>query len=168
MYFLSSIAEIAGYAACHLNDKFSRKKVLIIFLGSAGLMCLIVALIPLNSNQKSLTFNSILIMIFASTGKAMASASFNSGYIFTAKLYPTCVRNTFVSILSSVGKIGSLISPQINLLRTLVWAPLPYFVFSASSLLACLFTFFLPDTFNESLIWKIFIVFLIWFYNIFK
>ncbi len=50
MYFFSSLAEIIGYASCHLNDYFSRKNVLIGFLGSASLMCLIVALIPTNSS----------------------------------------------------------------------------------------------------------------------
>jgi len=148
MYFLSSIAEIVGYAACHLNDKFSRKKVLIGFLGSASLMCLMVALVPSNpeSGNKSLTLNSVLIMVFASIGKAMASAAFNSGYVFTTKQYPTNVRNTLVALVSSIGRIGSLVSPQINLLRTLVWAPLPYYVFSAISFIACLLTMFLPDT----------------------
>ena len=85
MYFFSSIAEIVGYASCHLNDRFSRKKVLIGFLGSASAMCLVVALIPIDSNNKSLTVNSVLIMVFASIGKAAASAAFNSGYVFTTK-----------------------------------------------------------------------------------
>jgi hypothetical protein len=151
MYFFSSLAEIIGYASCHLNDYFSRKNVLIGFLGSASLMCLIVALIPTNSSiifnifNLNISLNSILIILFASIGKAMASAAFNSGYVFTSKLYPTSVRNTLVSLVSSIGRVGSLISPQINLLRKIVWAPLPYFIFSGSSLLACLFTIFLPD-----------------------
>ena len=146
MYFLSSVAEIFGYICCHLNDKFSRKKVLIGFLGSASLMCLTVAVIPQNNDNKTISWNSILIIIFASIGKAMASAAFNSGYVFTSKQYPTNVRNTLVSLVSSIGRVGSLISPQINLLRVLVWDALPYLIFSFTSLIACLFTLFLPDT----------------------
>ena len=58
MFFLSSVAEIVGYAMCHLDDRFSRKHVLIGFLGTASLAQLAVALIPLlNSNHKSLTVN---------------------------------------------------------------------------------------------------------------
>lgn len=147
MYLLSSIAEVIGYISCHLNDKFSRKRVMIFFLGTAGIMCLIVALIPKDVSS-DLSVNSILVILFASIGKAMASAAFNSGYVFTTKLYPTSVRNTLVALVSSIGRTGSLISPQINLLRKLVWEPLPYFIFSGSSLLACLLTIFLPDPTN--------------------
>lgn len=100
MYFFSSLAEIVGYVSCHLNDKFSRKKVLIGFLGSGGLMCLVVAVIP-KSAINGITWNSVLIIIFASIGKAMLSAAFNSGYVFTSKLYPTNVRSTLVSLVLS-------------------------------------------------------------------
>ena len=62
MYFFSSLAEIIGYASCHLNDYFSRKNVLIGFLGSASLMCLIVALIPKDVSS-DLSVNSILVIL---------------------------------------------------------------------------------------------------------
>ncbi len=78
----------------------------------------------------------------------MASAAFNSGYVFTSKLYPVNVRNTLVSLVLSVGRIGSLISPQINLLKTLVWAPLPYLIFSFSSLIASFTMIFVPNPSN--------------------
>jgi MFS family permease len=147
MYLLSSIAEVIGYISCHLNDKFSRKRVMIFFLGTAGIMCLIVALIPKDVSS-DLSVNSILVILFASIGKAMASAAFNSGYVFTSKLYPVNVRNTLVSLVLSVGRIGSLISPQINLLKTLVWAPLPYLIFSFSSLIASFTMIFVPNPSN--------------------
>jgi len=102
-------------------------------------------LIPLGNDQESLSFNTVLVILFASIGKAMASAAFNSAYMFTSQLYPTSVRNTLMSVISCSSRIGSLISPQINMLRTLFWAPLPYLIFSGASLIACVFTFFLPD-----------------------
>ena len=145
MCFLSSFSETIGYLFCYLNNKFSRKKVLIGFLASASIMCLSVVLIPL-PNSSDIGWNSILIILFASIGKAMASAAFNSAYMFTSQSYPTSVRNTLVSIVSCSSRIGSLISPQINMLRSLVWGPLPYLIFSGASLIACVFTFFLPDT----------------------
>ncbi len=157
MCFLSSASELVGYLCCYINDRFSRKKVLIAFLASASIMCLTVVLIPLNNNNNNnnndqesssntqINFNTILIILFASIGKAMASAAFNSAYMFTSQLYPTSVRNTMMSIISCSSRIGSLISPQINMLRTILWAPLPYLIFSSASLIACVFTFFLPD-----------------------
>jgi hypothetical protein len=66
MYFCSSVAEIVGYASCHLNDFFSRKKVFIGFLGSASLMCLIVALIPTSdSKQRLIPFLSYCLLQLA-------------------------------------------------------------------------------------------------------
>ena len=42
MFLISSIAEAIGYASCHLNDRFSRKKVLILFFASTSVICCIV------------------------------------------------------------------------------------------------------------------------------
>ena len=66
--------------------------------------------------------------------------------IFSLKQrYPTNHRNTLVSLVSCVGRIGSLISPQVNILRTIVWQPLPFYVFSGITFVACFFMVFLPD-----------------------
>lgn len=145
MYLLSSLAEVVGYTLCHLNDKFGRKKMMIIFLTLSAAVCLLVALIPSSSNHESISWNSILKIIFASVGKAMVSAAFNSCYIYNSLLYPTNVRTTIVLFASNIGRTGSYISPQINLLQTLVWRPLPYIIFSGSSLLASICFFLLPD-----------------------
>ena len=53
MCFLSSASELVGYLCCYINDRFSRKKVLIAFLASASIMCLTVVLIPLNNNNNN-------------------------------------------------------------------------------------------------------------------
>jgi hypothetical protein len=89
--------------------------------------------------------NSVLKILFASAGKAMASAAFNSCYIYNSMLYPTNVRSTVVLFASNVGRIGSFISPQINLLQTQVWKPLPYIIFSSASFMGAVFVFLLPD-----------------------
>ena len=137
VYLISAIAELVGYMCCHLNDKFNRKKMLIVFFALTGLSCLIVVFVP--NNQ------SILLIAFASVGKAMAAALYNSSYVYTNQMFPTNVRNTFVLLVSSLGRVGSIVSPQINLLQTLVWKQLPYIIFSSSTLIACIFVFVLPD-----------------------
>lgn len=144
MYFLSSVSETLGYLCCYLNDKFSRKKVLIFFFALSSCFCVGVALVPSESN----TLNTVLVILFASVGKAMASAAYNSAYMFTIQVYPTHVRNRLVSVVSCSSRIGSLVAPQINLLRSLVWTPLPYIILSATSLVACVCTFFLPDKYS--------------------
>ena len=149
MCFLSSFSETLGYLCCYLNDKYSRKKVLIGFLAAASVMCMSVVLIPLDHrSMDGITFSTVLVILFASVGKAMASAAYNSAYMFTSQVYPTHVRNTLVSVVSCSSRIGSFIAPQINMLRTLVWGPLPYLIFSTASLIACVCTFFLPDNYS--------------------
>ena len=123
---------------------FLEKKFSFFCFALSASFCLGVALVP----SKSTTLNTVLIILFASVGKAMASAAYNSAYQFTIQVYPTHVRNTLVSLVSCSSRIGSLIAPQINMLRLLVWALLPYIIFSGASLVACVCTFFLPGNYS--------------------
>lgn len=146
MYLLACVAEVIGISLCHFNDKFGRKTMMIVFLMVASAVCSVVALIPSSSNPDgSLSATSIIKIIFALIGKAMASSAFSSAYIFNSLLYPTHVRTTVILFASNIGKIGAFISPQINLLRTLVWQPLPYIIYSCSSFIAALSIFFIAD-----------------------
>jgi OCT family organic cation transporter-like MFS transporter 4/5 len=149
MFILSSIAEIFGYMACHMNDKFGRKRMFIIFLALSSVVCLAVAIVPIsldNSNERGfLTWNSILILIMASFGKATVSAAYSSLFIYTCQLFPTKTRNTLLLFVSSIGRIGSIISPLINHLGALLWERMPYFIFSSGSFIACTFVFILTD-----------------------
>lgn len=146
MYLLGSIAELLGYLLCHLNDKFGRKRVMIGFLLSASLICLAVAFLPSGTNSNgNLTWTAILKICLASVGKMTVTAAFMSCYVFCSLLFPTYVRTTVLIFTSNLGNVGSLISPQINLLQTIVWPPLTYFIFGSSALLASVIVFVLPD-----------------------
>lgn len=154
MYTLSSLSEFIGYSLCHMNDKLGRKLLFVTYLGLASLMCLSVSFIqlwfePVSSASLSTSLidqpGKILLMMATLAGKAMASASFNSAYVYTSQMYPTRVRNTLLMLVSSIGRIGSIISPQINLLGELLLKQLPYFIFSLSSFMGCLIIVILPD-----------------------
>lgn len=144
MYVLSCAGEFVGYSVCFLNDRYSRKKMIIIFILSAVFFCSSVTFIPKDKFGVT-SWRSVLTILFATLGKAAASASFNSVFVYTFRMFPTNVRNTLFGLCSSVGKIGSLISPQINLLRDLVWAPFPYIIFSVTAVFAVVLLLFLPD-----------------------
>lgn len=60
-------------------------------------------------------------------------------------IFPTHVRNTLISFVSSIGRVGSMSAAQINLLRFLVWGPLPYYIFGLNALLASVVVFLLPN-----------------------
>ena len=143
MYFLSAAAEIIGTTACFLSDKKIRRK-FSVFLILAGILMLITALIPTDENGE-MTWRSYLLISSASVGKALVSASWTTVYVYSIRMFPTNVRNTLISLCSSFGRIGSLISPQINMLRQLVWGPLPYLIFASNALIASLIVRILPD-----------------------
>ena len=150
LYVFQSIAELIGYWICLLNDKFGRRRTNIFYLLIAAIVCLIVSLIPRNkdfNDDKKVLEDVVLIISLISLGKCMISASFNTLYIYTSELYPTNVRNFALLFCSCVGRIGSLISPQINLLGDVVWKPLPFLIFSISAFVAAIFGFILPETF---------------------
>ena len=155
MYTISAVSELIGYALCHFNEKVGRKRLFVIFLGMASLTCLSVALIQLLFSFSPDATKSIVgeqprkILLATATfaGKAMTSAAFNSAYIYASHMFPTGVRNTLLVFVSSVGRFGSVISPQINLLGELLIRQLPYLIFSFSSFLGCIFILILPDPF---------------------
>jgi MFS family permease len=147
IYLISSIFEVIGLSLCYLNDRIGRKKALLIYLVIASLTCCLVAVIPKDKYvQFQITFKIVVKMALALIGKCMVSAAFNTCNMFTFEQYDTNVRNTVILFLTCIGNIGSLISPHINSLRNLVWQPLPYIIFSASSFLACFCILFLPET----------------------
>ena len=148
IYLISSIAEFIGLSLCYINDKLGRKKALFMYLFTASLTCSLVAIIPQQRNLE-ISWKFLLKMALALVGKCTVSAAFNTCYMFTAELYDTSVRNTVILFLTCIGGVGSLISPQINLLRSIVWQPLPYIIFGASSFLGCFALLLLPETHHK-------------------
>lgn len=133
---------------CYINEKFGLKRTFIWFLGVACLTCLAVAgvqYIKDDSSDGSIDVKTILLIVFPCFGKAFASAAFNMAYIYTSKMFSTRVRSTCLLFVSCMGRIGSVISPQINLLGDLVYKQLPYLIFSFVSFVGCIFIFILPD-----------------------
>jgi hypothetical protein len=111
----------------------------------ASSVCLVISFVPRNKdvkNQNKVLEDNILIISLISIGKLMILASFNTFYIFTNQLYHINDRNFAFSFCSSVGRLGFLISPQINLLGDIIWKPLPFIIFSISAIFAAIFNFY--------------------------
>ena len=148
LYIFQSLAEIGGYWLCLLNDKFGKRRMNIIYLIASSSVCLIVSLVPRNedlNDEAKVLQDAILIISLISIGKFSVSASFNTLFVYTTELYDTRVRNFALVMCSCVGRLGSLISPQINLLGNIVWKTLPYLIFSISAFIAAIFNFILPE-----------------------
>ena len=146
MYIFSSFAELCGYLLCAINDKIGRRRSSILFFTLSGIICLIISFVPRNKNlmdNKKIIIDATIIIILVSIGKCMASAAFNTCYVFTAEFYPTKVRNFALLFISCIGNVGGFISPQVNYSKV-VWKSLPYVIFSSFSLLGSLSVFLLP------------------------
>ncbi len=146
IFIFQCVAEMIGYTLCFINDKFGRRKTLSFYFMISSLSFMAVSLFPRNQN---VVFDALFVIGFTSLGKCMTSAAFNTSFVYSTELYPTYVRNFVVLFFSCIGRIGSFVSPQINLLGELVWKPLPYLVFAICSLIAGLVVLFLPETYVE-------------------
>jgi nitrate/nitrite transporter NarK len=146
MFIFSCIAELFGYLICTINDRIGRKKAIMIYFILSGIICLVTSFVPRNqdlNNKDKVIADAVIIIILVSIGKCMASAAFNTCYVFTAEYYQTNVRNFAILFVSCIGNIGGFISPQVNLSKIL-WKSLPYLIFSSFSLVGSLAIFLLP------------------------
>ena len=151
MFIFSCVAELLGYLICTINDRIGRRKALMIYFVLSGIICLVISFIPRNKNLENkdkVITDAVVIIILVSIGKCMASAAFNTCYVFTAEYYQTNVRNFAILFVSCIGNIGGFISPQVNLSKVL-WKSLPYLIFSSFSLMGSLAIFMLPKNENK-------------------
>jgi OCT family organic cation transporter-like MFS transporter 4/5 len=159
MYLLSCGAELLGYVCCYLNDVFGLKKTISSFFLITALVYAIMVYVSLSiepsleessssssSASSSFSYKSIIVILLVLTGKCAVSTSYNLAYIYTSELYPTELRNTALLFQISFSSISSLIAPQINMLKSLIWRPFPYLIYSVCALLSCVCIWFLPET----------------------
>ncbi|XP_077862260.1 organic cation transporter protein-like [Saccoglossus kowalevskii] len=87
---------------------------------------------------------------FAMIGKFFSSMAFGITYLFSAEIYPTCVRNAGMGISSTSARIGTIIAPFVMLLIS-KWRPLPFFLMGVCTILAGLLVLLLPETRGQKL-----------------
>ena len=136
---------MAGYFIGLIGTQYPRRNLLTLYLGLAALCSLPVALIPPGKFESQFSMNTIAIILFASLGKMFCTTSMYIMYCYSSTIYPTNIRNTLVSYVSSFGRLGSILAPLINLLRFTVWGPLPYYIFTTTTAIACCLAAFLPN-----------------------
>lgn len=82
--------------------------------------------------------------------KMAISLSFSTLYIYTAEIFPTNLRQSFISFCSMVGRFGSMLAPQMPLLQAL-WAPLPMVLFGSVAVLSGVLVLDFPETTDATL-----------------
>ncbi|KAL3276810.1 hypothetical protein HHI36_012173 [Cryptolaemus montrouzieri] len=137
-FILISLTELPAYWSCNfLVEKLGRRRSI---YGSYFLTCIAcLCFIPITKSS------GWLHLFIYCMGKMGATAAFYVIYVITSELFPTPLRHTVMGLSSTVGRLGSLTSPQIPLLSR-IWEPLPLLMFAAMSFAAGIASLFFPET----------------------
>ncbi|CAG9856458.1 unnamed protein product [Phyllotreta striolata] len=142
-FILTSLIEIPGYWCSNfMLDLFGRRNSLFASFLITGVACAVHVFIPIGSYAGGLTMFLI--------GKFGATLAFTNVYVHTSEMFPTRMRQTFMGICSTLGRIGSITAPQTPLLGRL-WVHLPMVTFAVLAVAAAALSFLFPETANIKL-----------------
>ena len=152
-FCISVSIEIPGYLlGLFVMDCWGRRPILLFCQIIAGGCCIIAGLMFEVIDQHGSNTSMILFQLFlASTGKMLASATFQIIYVYTVELFPTTTRNTAIGTCSSVARLGQILSYFLKLLRDYYWKPAPMLLMGMASLIAGCLALFFPETVGEPL-----------------
>eukprot|EP00092_Neocalanus_flemingeri_P000308 GFUD01000330.1.p1 GENE.GFUD01000330.1~~GFUD01000330.1.p1 ORF type:complete len:587 (-),score=99.35 GFUD01000330.1:144-1904(-) len=144
---LSVAIEIPAYIFClFVIDCWGRRPVLSLCQLLSGISCITCAFLQ-GSEDPTL---KLIQVIFSLVGKFGASAAFAIVYLYTAELFPTCIRNQSVGFCAFTAKIGGVTTMLLDLLKV-YWLPAPVFIMGISATLGGMLALGLPETAGEKL-----------------
>lgn len=137
-YIATAAIEIPGFwTAVLVLDKIGRRTTLFLGFMLCGLCCIGFAFTP-----KSMTGLSLFLFL---TGKYFIGLVMTSLYLYTAELYPTRHRHSFLGFSSMLGRIGSVVSPLTPPLMV-YWSGIPSTMFGGMAIISGLLTLTQPET----------------------
>lgn len=140
-YIAISAIEIPGFwTAVLVLDRIGRRITLFCGFMICGLCCLAFAFVP----KDLYTVSLILYLI----GKYCIGLVMTSLYLYTAELYPTRYRHSFLGFSSMLGRIGSVIAPLTPALMV-YWSGIPSIMFASTAILSALLVLTQPETFGQ-------------------
>ncbi|XP_061707990.1 solute carrier family 22 member 4-like isoform X2 [Cydia pomonella] len=84
-------------------------------------------------------------------GKMCISCVMTSLYVYTAEMYPTRYRVSFLAYSSLMGKFGSIVAPLMPGLGAQTWEHLPFLIFGVMALVSGLLVLLAPETLGATL-----------------
>ncbi|XP_050677735.1 solute carrier family 22 member 3-like [Leptidea sinapis] len=145
-YLNYSIVMLVSIVARILNavtlTRFGRKKPICIAYCLCSLFLMASAFIP-----KSIWWATLVFYI---SGKMCSSYGMFAIYVVSMEVFPTTSRNSLTNIANTLGRLGSVLAPQVPLLRSIM-PSLPVILFSVTSLGPAGLSLLLPDTSHEDL-----------------
>ncbi|CAH2084349.1 unnamed protein product [Euphydryas editha] len=103
-----SVEIIAVVTNALVLDRIGRKRTLLIAFVVCGFSCTAIAFVPLNMPWLA----TMLYLV----GKIAITQAFSGIYMYTSELFPTHARHSLLGFCSMIGRIGSIIAPQMPLL----------------------------------------------------
>lgn len=144
---LSVAIEIPAYIFCLLViDCWGRRPVLSLCQLASGIACISCAFLQ-DSQDESL---QLIQMVLSLAGKFGASAAFAIVYLYTAELFPTCIRNQSVGFCAFMAKIGGVTTMLLELLKA-YWLPAPVLIMGVCASIAGGLALCFPETAGEKL-----------------
>ncbi|KAL4709562.1 hypothetical protein ACJJTC_007293 [Scirpophaga incertulas] len=137
-----SVEVIAVVTNALVLDRIGRKRTLLAAYLVCGVACVAIAFVP-----HSLSWLATLLYL---VGKIAITQAFSGIYMYTSELFPTHARHSLLGFCSMVGRIGSIVAPQMPLLAIYVeW--LPSVLFGATALVAGALMMTTPETLHTRL-----------------
>ncbi|CAH1388548.1 unnamed protein product [Nezara viridula] len=137
-FILVSFIEIPAYIITWLTiDIFGRKVSLSMSLVISGISCTMFHFL----DADMITARLLLFL----TGKCAITISFTVLYVSSSEMFPTTIRNSLMGFCSTLGRVGSMIAPQMPLLAAYVD---PVLIFGAASFVAASLALYFPETLN--------------------
>ncbi|XP_063529594.1 organic cation transporter protein-like [Cydia strobilella] len=143
-YIASVAIQIPGYwLSVLLMDRIGRKALVMTGFWISG-VCQI-AFILTSGRHYWLSLSVYLI------GKMCISCVMTSLYVYTAEMYPTRYRVSFLAYSSLMGKIESIVAPLMPGLGAKTWEHLPFLMFGVMALVSGLLVLLAPETLGATL-----------------
>ena len=144
---LSVAIEIPAYICClFMIDHWGRRPVLSFCQVFSGLACITCALL-MGSENDSL---SLLRLACSLMGKFGEAAAFGLVWLYTAELFPTCLRNRVCGFCALMGRLGGITTIMLDLLKD-YWVPAPVMIMGVSATMAGVCAFAFPETAGKKL-----------------
>lgn len=137
-FIATAAIEIPGYwTAVLLLDRIGRRITLCFGFFVCAACCIAFAFIPNENYAPSL--------ILYLTGKYCIGLVMTSLYLFTAELYPTRNRHSFLGWSSMLGRIGSIVAPLTPALMV-YWSGIPSMMFAVTAIISGFLVLTQPET----------------------
>ncbi|XP_025421099.1 solute carrier family 22 member 21-like isoform X2 [Sipha flava] len=146
-YLNFTLVSLVEIPACLLNwmvmEGFSRKMSLSCMLVLSGATC-----VAYNLTSSDYFFVKLSLFLISKLG---ISVAFVIVYLLTVEIFPTRMRVSLLSICSMIGRIGSMLAPQITLLGDYFGEFVVMPVFGITALTAAVVTMTMPESKNIKL-----------------